>query len=412
MILKVDTDLILNGWEVYKESAVKSRNKYNGLLRSVLRNYGVQHEAEAFSGAFTNLHSRFKERKDHHDTKKVITGCIKKLSESMLKEFHQEFCESGDEGILFQRSPSIEHSMLQKASAWYIVTYSEPNARFLSFPWTVSKYLVHIKVRKTLSNPPRFSPAIVCLDEKICECDSRDLLPTYVETNVWNGYRFVCDRSVLGRALRTLILWAQDEDIVETPDRNQGLMYIETFIKLFLHVAELQGYVKSRNNLTANDVKTYSPGHLCLEFFKFCSFFRFYNQHEIKDILPFSLYKYSRLSKRAVISYHRFALSGKLQNLYFDEKIHKELIQMKPIYIDSKIFLNAPVDAASLKRAEEALIKYSKVDELTMRELLLTKKVCVSARGCENALKDLKSILRKNLIVLMQLFETGVMPEA
>lgn len=400
----MDPDLIFNGWERYKESAIKARNKYNGLFRSVLRNYGIQHEAEALSGAFTNLHCRFHERKDRNEIEKVIIGCIKKLNKCMYEEFLEEFNGAGS-------LASVEQKILQKASAWYIVTYSEPDAKFLSFPWTVSNYLVNIKLRKTLGNSPPFSPAIMCLDEKICECESKNLLPHYVETGIWNDYRILCDPLLLKRALRTLILWAQDEEIVEVYGKSQGLMYVDTFIRLFLHVAKLQGYVCNVNQYISSHSKVYSSGQLCLEFLKFCSSFRFYNRFDIKDILPFTVYKYSRLAKRAVVSYHRFALSGKLQNLYFDEQIHQELIQMKPVQIDSKIFVVSPIDPVKLRKAEEALIKYSKVNELSMREVFQTKKVCVSAQGTEQALKDLKSILRKKHVFLRQLFEKGIMPE-
>uniref|UniRef100_T1E1M1 RNA-dependent RNA polymerase n=1 Tax=Cupiennius salei TaxID=6928 RepID=T1E1M1_CUPSA len=399
--IEVDPQLIYEGWEKYKDSALKSRNKYNALFRSVLRNYGIQHEAEALSGAFTNLHCRFHERKDRNEIEKVIVGCVKMLKKRMLDEFLEEFLNSGD-------IAANDIMMRQKASAWYQVTYSDPEAKFLSFPWIVGKYLVNIKVEHTQAKPLPFSPAILNMDDKIRECDSNQLLPPVTQKS-WNDYHTVCKPDTIKLALQTLLLWAQDEEILGSFSQ-QGLLSTDTFIKIFLHVAEQEKYL-TRTHINQNIPSTsYSPGYLCLAFLKFCSTFRFYNKHEIRDILPFHVRYYNKIAKRAIVSYHRFALSGMFQNLYFDRKVEEELIRMKPIYIESKIFGASRINSDSLKKAEEALVKYSKAEEVSLREILQTKKVCVSAKGTEQALKELKSILRKKHIVLGQLFKTGIMP--
>lgn len=405
---------MFNGWEKYQENALNARNKYIALFRSVLRNYGIQHEAEAFSATFTSLHCRFQERKDRDEIEKVITGCIKKLYKCMHEEFMQEFSKGGD-------SETVVNGMLQKASAWYFVTYSDPKAKYLSFPWIVSKHLALIKVRRTLANPSPFSPAIMNLDQKIVECESK--LPEIPETRTWNNYHNLCDSLILKRALRTLILWGQEQEIIERPGYTQGLLYMDVFVKLFFHVSEKQGYTSRQPNRENHYVtkqssdsnlseKQYSAGELILEFLKFCSTFRFYNPTEMASLLPFNVYKYNRLAKCAIFSYHRFALSGTFHTLNVDKAMDKELFVMKPIYINSKIFpIFAPVNQSSLQKAEAALIKYSKVHELTLREIHQIKKVCVSATGSNEALKILKGILRKKDVALSQLFTTGVMPE-
>lgn len=394
---------MFNGWEKYQDNALNARNKYIALFRSVLRNYGVQHEAEAFSAAFTNLHCRYQERKDRDEIEKVIIGCIKKLYECMRKEFMQEFLKGGD-------SETVVSGMLQKASAWYFVTYSDPNAKYLSFPWIVSDYLALIKIRRTLGNPSPFSPAIMNLDQKIVERESK--LPQIPETSIWNNYDILCDSLILKRALRTLILWAQEQEIIERPGYTQGLLFMDVFVKLFFHVSEEIGYVTRESSNVSVSKKQYSAGELCLEFLKFCSAFRFYNPFEMAALLPFTVYKYNRLAKCAIVSYHRFALSDTFGTLNVDKAIEKERFAMKPIYINSKIFpISAPIDQLSLQKAETALIKYSKVDELTLREIQQIKKVCVSATGSNETLKILKSILRKKDVALRQLFTTGIMPE-
>lgn len=376
------------GWERYQDEAIKSRNKYNALFRSVLRNYGIQHEGEALSGAFTNLHCRFHERRDRNEIEKVIISCIKKLNKCMYEEFMEEFTTSGT-------ADAMENAMLQKASAWYMVTYSDPNAKFLSFPWAVSKYLINIKNRRTLANPPPFSPAVMDLDQKLLEFDTNNFLLPLDKDSIWNDYHILCDPLILKRAFYTLVLWAQQEEILERPGSTQKLLYMDTFEKLFFHVFEELGYVTKRLNVVKSR-KQCCAAQLCLEFLKYCSAFRFYNKYEMNDILPFTLFKYNRLAKCAIVSYHKFALSGTLQTLNLDE----ELIEMKqPMYVDCDVFCLFDDIPSCLKecleRAKEVLVTYSQVSELNLRKIHQRRKICVTAVGSEKALHELKYILRK-----------------
>ncbi|KAF8782261.1 putative RNA-dependent RNA polymerase 1 like protein [Argiope bruennichi] len=406
--IKVDPDLEYPGWERYKENAIKSRNKYNTLLKTILRNYGIQHEAEVFSGAFTNLHCRFQERKDRDEIEKVVVRCIKRLSKSMNEEFLEEFKDAAD-------AKEIDVRILQKASAWYIITYSDSSAKFLSFPWTVSKFLANIKIRKTGIPPLHFSPIVAEMDKQIKICETKNLLPLDIDSPFWEDFKFICNQDVVKLAFRVLVLWADDEEIL-TRYGQQGLMPFNTFLRLFLHVAESANYVVSHSKSHNQSVfptpngPTFSAASLCLEFFRFCLTLRFYNQYEVREIIPFTVNKYSQLSKRAVVTYHRFALLGKFRTLYFDAIVEERGIHMKPVYIDSKIFPRLPIDSESLRKAEEALMKHSKVEFVRLREIKQTKKVVVFAIGTEQSLKMLKSFLRKKHVWLRQLFTTGNLP--
>ncbi|XP_035217230.1 RNA-dependent RNA polymerase 1-like [Stegodyphus dumicola] len=403
--IQVDPYLIYPGWEKYKEDALKSRNKYNALLRAVLRNYGIQHEAEAFSGAFTKLHCRFQERKDRAEVEKVIIGCIKRLSKSMLEEFLDEFKDTTDIN-------SAQEYILQKASAWYIVTYSDSGTKFLSFPWTVSTYLSNIKIKNSSFNPLPVSPLIANMDEQIKLCEAENILPHPIETDIWLEYEFLCDPVTVKLASRVLILWAQDEQIIDRSGYSHtGFLYPNTLIRLFLHVAELAHYVFKKGKQTSStEKKVFSPASLVLEFLRFCTTLRFYNKNEISSVIPFSVYKYSKLAKSAVVAYHRFALSGEFHCLNVERNNIEEKMEMNPIQIESKIFPKVPIDAQTLQKAQDALIKYSGVEDVTMREIRQTKKVCVTAYGSELSIKILKGILRKHA-VLRTLFIDGRMPD-
>ncbi|XP_035228911.1 uncharacterized protein LOC118201011 [Stegodyphus dumicola] len=403
--VQVDPYLIYPGWEKYKDDALKSRNKYNTLLRSVLRNYGIQHEAEAFSGAFTKLHCRFQERNDRAEVEKVIMGCIKRLSKSMLEQFLDEFKDTADIN-------TTQEYILQKASAWYIVTYSDSGTKFLSFPWTVSTYLSNIKIKNSSFNPLPVSPLIANMDGQIKLCEAKNILPHPIETDIWLEYEFLCDPITVKLASRVLILWAQDEQIIDRSSYSHtGFLYPNTLIRLFLHVAELAHYVfKKGKQMSSTEKKVFSPASLVLEFFRFCTALRFYNKNEISSVIPFSVYKYSKLAKSAVVAYHRFALSGEFHCLNVERINIEEKMEMNPIQIESKIFPKVPIDAQTLQKAQDALIKYSGVEDVTMREIRQTKKVCVTAYGSELSIKILKGILRKHA-VLRTLFIDGRMPD-
>ncbi|GIY55552.1 RNA-dependent RNA polymerase 1 [Caerostris extrusa] len=399
--IQMDPDLKFDGWELYKENALKSRNKYNALLKTLLRNYGIQHEAEVFSGAFTNLHCRFQERKDKDEIEKVVVRCMKRLAKNMYEEFLEEFKNFGN-------VKEMDVRILQKASAWYVVTYSDNNAKFLSFPWTVSKFLANIKLRKTGNQPVLFSPIVVKMDEQIKMHESNNILPHPIHSSLWQDYNYICDSRTVQLAFRVLLLWARDEELL---DIYHGIiMDFNVFLRLFLHVAESANYIVSKMNPVSSNERKFSAASLCLEFFSFCLKLRFYNPKEIKEMISFPVHNYNKLSKRAVVAYHKFALLGKFNNLYADDYEEERGIQMKPIYIESKIFPYVPIYVASLQKAEDALRKHSKAEDVSLREIRQTKKVVVSAVGTEQSLKVLKSFLRKKHVWLKELFTTGNLP--
>ncbi|XP_035220933.1 RNA-dependent RNA polymerase 1-like, partial [Stegodyphus dumicola] len=402
--IKVDPCLRYPGWEKYKEEALKSRNKYNALLRAFLRNYGIQHEAEAFSGAFTNLHCRFQERNDRAEIEKVVIGCIKRLSKSMHEEFLEEFKTSVNVNLTQKR-------ILQKASAWYMVTYSDSDAKFLSFPWIVSELLANIKIKNSSFSPVIVSPLIANMDVQIKLCEAKNVLPSVLQSNIWLDYKFLCDPAIVKLASKVLVLWAEDEQIIaKSGESHTGFLYPDNLIRLFLHVSELAQYVYQKDkSVPVVSKKIFTPAALVLEFLRFCTDLRFYNKYEIPDILPFTVYKYSKLAKAAVVAYHRFALSGEFSYLSFERITTIEKINMKPMYIESRIFRRIPIDEQTLRKAEDALMKHSGMDEINMREIHQTKKVCITGYGSEFSIKVLKGILRKKYAVLTQLFVYGTL---
>lgn len=330
----------------------------------------------------------------------MVIGCIKQLAKSFNAEFHEEFQKLSEGG-------NIDENVLKKASAWYVVTYCDKSAEYLSFPWTVSNYLALIKVKKTGNSPMRISPIVQKMDQQIKLCELHSLLPSYT-TSLWDNYEFRCDPAIVKLALRVLLLWAQNEDIIQKPGKTErGLLYTVKFVDIFFHIAKLAKYmVRKGQNVRPVEEQFFSPALLCIEFFRFCLTLRFYNKFEVKDLVPFQIYKHTALAKRALVSYHMLAVMGRFESIYFDANEAENEIEMRSVYVDKKCF-----DGIHLDRAIEILEKCSQAQDVMLREVLQTKKVIVSAVGSEQSLKALRRILKKKQAYLQELFRTGILPE-
>ncbi|GFS68297.1 RNA-dependent RNA polymerase [Trichonephila clavipes] len=403
---KVDPDLEYPGWERYKESAIKSRNKFNTLLNVILRNYGIKDEAEIFSGTLTNLHLRFKERNDRNEIERVSKNCMKRLFECMNKEFSEEFQESCD-------VKEFDERMLRKASAWYIVTYRESNAKFLSFPWTISKILTAMKLRKNRCSLSVFPPIVEKMNEQIKLCELKQVLPQKRDSYLWQKYDNICHSKIVELAFRVLLLWAQGEGVLRNGER-QGLVAFNTFLKLFLHVAEMANYImkkngndfRSQNRITSQNL--FSAASLCLEFLRFCLRLRSCNEVEVTKKVPFQIKKYKKLSKVATITYHSFALHSDFQTLYWDSYIEERSILMKPIYIEHNgFFLLSPHLRKLILSALKMILEDSKAEYVTVRQICQIKKIIISAAGNEESLRALKFILKEPFKNLQKVLENN-----
>lgn len=307
------------GWEEYKVDAVKSRDKYNSFFSSILRQYGIRHEAATVSGVFNYLHCRFQERRNQKDVQDMIISRIQELRKCMRQEFHEEFSSSSELN-------SIDSAIMRKASAWYVVTYSNPYAKLLSFPWIVSDYLANIKLGCAPLNRSSFSPAVVNLDKELLQAELRNLLPTYQRRTLWKGYDITCGEAIIVRAFRTLLLWAQGENLFDA----EGFLDRHKLMQIFVHVSEKLGYVKKEKHPShPKTEKNYSSAHLVLEFFKFCSSFRSCRPDELHKLLLFDVDEYEELSKAAVNCYYKFAFTGKFKFLNTDNSADD---QLRPSY--------------------------------------------------------------------------------
>lgn len=151
IIITEDKDFILPNIDKNILMAAKSaRDQYMRKVMEVLDLYGIKHENEAITGL---VHS-VKSSNGCLKAEKFQVGQIVKDKMCMIRKKTREsfFEEFGGESNISKEDPRV----LQKASAWYHVTYvDEMNSsrNILSFPWTVADILVLMK--KSFSNYPQ-----------------------------------------------------------------------------------------------------------------------------------------------------------------------------------------------------------------------------------------------------------------
>ncbi|CAD7695531.1 unnamed protein product [Ostreobium quekettii] len=155
------------GFEEFEEDARTLRKEYNNSLHRAMKMYGVRTEGEFMSGYIEKLHEKV-----HDKEVEDVRETIKLIRQKLIKNFRNRFEENVG---------TDEEKRLQKASAWYFVTYgSDPGLcvetydpeenpwhrgerrakderlapkRFLSFPWIVGDLLAKIYVNNMKVNP-------------------------------------------------------------------------------------------------------------------------------------------------------------------------------------------------------------------------------------------------------------------
>jgi RNA-dependent RNA polymerase len=143
-----DPALVIGGCERYIREAVALRDRYNHELRAIMTKYDITNEFQALTGDVLRV-SRKLRRSRLSDLRLQIRREVREL----LKSYR----------VAFDRDATLDFgtsSRLQRASAWYCVTYSPklrpeltklPGRRrrdpkpLLSFPWILHDWLCELK---------------------------------------------------------------------------------------------------------------------------------------------------------------------------------------------------------------------------------------------------------------------------
>ncbi|XP_059448412.1 probable RNA-dependent RNA polymerase 1 isoform X2 [Corylus avellana] len=136
-----DSDMEVDGFEVYISDAFDYKNKYDSKLGNLMDYYGIETEAEILNGNILKMSKFFNKRKDME----AINYAVKALRKEARTWFNNGFSDTDSDTDVVNA----------KASAWYYVTYhyrywgryneGMRRAHFLSFPWCIGDKLIQIK---------------------------------------------------------------------------------------------------------------------------------------------------------------------------------------------------------------------------------------------------------------------------
>uniref|UniRef100_A0A0N4ZH45 RNA-directed RNA polymerase n=1 Tax=Parastrongyloides trichosuri TaxID=131310 RepID=A0A0N4ZH45_PARTI len=176
--IEVDPEFVIDGWEDYKEDALKRYRAYKAMCGNILESYSIEHEFQLFSSSFLNLKNRISDADNddlsQYNTAHVIESRLKNVIADVRTTFFQQFEEGrlwlqrtdkklpNENSEVFRIRQILERDyvypseeMMKMASAYYMVSYTDNHEnQFLSFPWTLRDILVAMKV-KARSNPNR-----------------------------------------------------------------------------------------------------------------------------------------------------------------------------------------------------------------------------------------------------------------
>ena len=159
--MRVDKSFLLPGHDRYVEEAREVYQRYRDKMESLMRLYGIETEAEVFTGCFLKLRNRL--RKEKTEIAELVGEALFAIRSEVRCEFFREF---GSDGQWLRDDALISHAMLLKASAWYTVAYthaqdhaddSDPGhvKRLLGFPWFINDVMLAIKNCKDPPSQPQ-----------------------------------------------------------------------------------------------------------------------------------------------------------------------------------------------------------------------------------------------------------------
>lgn len=152
--MRVDSSFLLSDHAEYIDKAREVYDQYRTEMDALMRLYGIETEAEVFTGCFLKLRNRL--RKEKTEIAEIVGERLFAMRSGFRREF---FCEFEHDGQSLVDSTQISNKMLLKASAWYHVAYthaheheddSDPvhGKRLLGLPWFINDIMLAIKERK------------------------------------------------------------------------------------------------------------------------------------------------------------------------------------------------------------------------------------------------------------------------
>lgn len=136
------------GWEMFKDRAQQALRRYNERLAHIMEQHGIVSEGEVFSGVIGTVNTFDAVSTSSFRTEKANIALLIERQKCVLMEDtkQQFFNELKEDCVMLGAQTDDDRQMMkiQKASAWYMVTYTE-DANYFSFPWSIGNVLLEAK---------------------------------------------------------------------------------------------------------------------------------------------------------------------------------------------------------------------------------------------------------------------------
>ena len=152
----LNNTFILQGYEVYVKDAYSLLNQYNHEIWQLMRKFEIYNECELISGCLVSLSRKLYHHEKNGDVHTRLNLAISQLRKTYIDIFYSDFTNVDKDTVLDYSHKNTEHrKVMQKASAWYYVTYTQKSQNFdpyLSFAWIAYKALCKVYEHNTLTN--------------------------------------------------------------------------------------------------------------------------------------------------------------------------------------------------------------------------------------------------------------------
>lgn len=176
--LPIQLDRLLDwpGWEAFADNAKIQMLRYNGQIRSIMDTFGVNTEAEMFSGCYREIRNRQSEKEQDdmslYNTETIIETQVTELYKKNREQFFAEFLEGPDaymrlteaynsrwndesKDVLKRVCREPSNKMMAKAVAYYRVCYGaaqNSGDHKLSFAWIAYDILNTVRGKKMMES--------------------------------------------------------------------------------------------------------------------------------------------------------------------------------------------------------------------------------------------------------------------
>ena len=152
--MRVDSSFLLSGHGEYIDEAREVYEQYRTEMEALMRLYGIETEAEVFTGCFLKLRNRL--RKEKTEIAEIVGERVFAIRSEFRRNFFRDFDQDGQSLV---ESAQVSNEMLLKVSAWYQVAYthaheheddSDPvhGKRLLGLPWFINDVMLALNQRK------------------------------------------------------------------------------------------------------------------------------------------------------------------------------------------------------------------------------------------------------------------------